>query len=654
MRPATLPLVLLLLTLSSVFPSGNDRGQLYRSPLHNEVTSNYMAVARNLSPKHDFLGIYAVTLDEDGALSYRPYNRFPIGGYVLLKLAMLPFGDDLSAQLHAARILMLVSFIGAAVLAWLALGRLTGDRWIALTATLLSFSSFWLLYFNDLVATDVMPAQLGVMLAFHGMVVFVQEGRFRQLLVKTCAALLLGWQVYALLLPFIVFGLARELVRSQPLLGPGWSDRVRALIPKTRPCLVLGAVAVLFGAALVSFNFGHEYLALGGKIPLAELPSVESMIRRFGLSDWYHSDNPRFADSLAWLPYLEGQFRHIGGAMFPYGLIEPMLGSVVSLSWEMKSLPGIFTWGAAAFAACLIGLLFVPHKMLLATLAVAGFCWTLPMRHTIPGHDYHSVLYVGIPLTTFTVILLLTRKWSRGWFASVLPAAAIPVFVLSSAKVAGVTQDGGQAVVEAELMQDFQAISDRLGEGIVYIPVGQRHRLTKQHQRFFLAGSVVLLPKQARYRDKAGFLLMRHRDEGSALLTPDNRRMFLYDRVLQEASWDVQALGDPIIASDWSVHLKDGRLIWVSERCANREARFFLSMAPREAEGLPEEVEGLREDVRRPRAGRIDFNFRDFARIDHRGCVAAIDLPEYELASIRTGQVGEEGLLWEGEYDFGR
>ena len=46
----------------------------------------------------------------------------------------------------------------------------------------------------------------GVMLTFHGMVVFVQEGRFRQLLVKTCVALLIGWHVYAFLLPFIALG----------------------------------------------------------------------------------------------------------------------------------------------------------------------------------------------------------------------------------------------------------------------------------------------------------------------------------------------------------------------------------------------------------------------------------------------------------------
>ena len=53
------------------------------------------------------------------------------------------------------------------------------------------------------------------MLVFHGMAIFVQEGRFRQLLVKSCVALLLGWHVYAFLLPFIIFGMAAELLQAR-------------------------------------------------------------------------------------------------------------------------------------------------------------------------------------------------------------------------------------------------------------------------------------------------------------------------------------------------------------------------------------------------------------------------------------------------------
>ena len=111
-------------------------------------------------------------MDENGAVRYEhPYNRFPIGGYAAMKAATLPVSGNPSTQIMAARILMLLFFAGAAVLAYLSLCRLTSSRWTALTATLLSFSSFYLLYNNDMTANEVMPDFFGVLLVFHGMVV---------------------------------------------------------------------------------------------------------------------------------------------------------------------------------------------------------------------------------------------------------------------------------------------------------------------------------------------------------------------------------------------------------------------------------------------------------------------------------------------------
>ena len=641
-RSAALPLVFLLLALSTVFLSGNERGQIYRGMHHSAVTSHHMAVAENLSPKHNFLGIYSLTLDQDGAPSYRPYNRFPIGGYALVRLAVLPFEGDISASLHSARILMLVFFVCTGVLAYLSLCRLMGDRWIALTATLAAFSSYWLLYYNDMVATENMPSLFGVMLTFHGMVVFVQEGRFRQLLAKACAALLLGWHVYALLLPFTAFGLARRVLPSPPR-GSVQSGAGGA--PSFGPYLTLGIVTLLFGGAVLSLNLVNEYFAFGGKIPFTEMPTMKSMFKRFGASDGF---NAHYAERLAWLPFLEEQFRRIGGMIVPYGLIGPIWGSAAGQSGDISSLWGLFIPGMIASGVCLIGLPFIRHGLLMAVLVLSGFCWALPMRHQVFFHQYEAIFYVGIPLAAFCIIFLCIRKLTGERYVPALAALALPVFVLSCTKMAGVGLPVRAATAEAELMQDFQAIRDVLGQGVVYIPYGQREgAIGRDRERHFLAGSVVLQPWQSRHREKAGFLLLRHRDEGPALLTPDNRRMFLYDRALYDASYDTQALGDPIIASDWNVYLRDGRLIYVSEDCASSKAPFFLSMVPHEAEGRP-------EHGGRPGLDRMEFRFRDFARIKDGGCVAAVDLPEYELASVRTGQSGKEDPLWEGEYRFPR
>ena len=252
-----LPLILLLIALSTVFLFGNVRGHFYRSGHHDTVSSINLAVAANISHKHNFLGFSRQTLAANGTRSYTPYNRFPIGGYALIKLAISPFDGNLSAQIYVARILMLLFFAAIGVLAYLSLCRLTSNRWIALTATLLSLSSYYCLYYNDLVATEACPSLFGVLLVFHGMVIFVQKGRFRQLLVKTCLALLLGWHVFGLLLPFIVLGLANEFIKDARSARLSYPIVLCLSLLRSR-YLLLGVFALFFGMAVLSFNFANE------------------------------------------------------------------------------------------------------------------------------------------------------------------------------------------------------------------------------------------------------------------------------------------------------------------------------------------------------------------------------------------------------------
>ena len=203
-------LTLLLLAMATVFVFG--LGRLHDGNLDG-ISRNHLTVAANLSPEHGFLGFYHWFLDEDGEIAYRVYNRYPLGGHLLVKAAIAPFPGDPPAQIRAARTLMLAFFAAAAVAAFVSLRRLTSSPGVALAATLLAFSSFYPLRYADMVAIEGSIDLFVVLLTFHGMVVFAQEGRFRQLLVKTCGALLVGWHVYGLLLPFIVFGLASDWYR---------------------------------------------------------------------------------------------------------------------------------------------------------------------------------------------------------------------------------------------------------------------------------------------------------------------------------------------------------------------------------------------------------------------------------------------------------
>ena len=470
-RPS-LPLLLLLSALSTVFLFGNDYGHFYRPGHHDATSANHLAVAANLSPEHHFLLFYHQTLDKDGRPSYTPYNRFPLGGYALIKLAILPFGNDLSAQIHAARMVFLLFFAGSAVLAYLSLCRLTANRWIALTATLLAFSSYYLLYYNDMIATENGLSLFGVLLTFHGMVLFAQEGRFRQLLVKACAALLLGWHVYALLLPFIVLGLLRELNRARRLSAPqSWAGHITHCVaaPSFSRYLTLGVVTLLFGMAVLSFNLGNEYRALDGEVPLTELPTVYSMMKRFGANDEF---NEHFAKTLAWGHFLENQFYRIARATLPFS-ISPFDNKAIN---GTKDYLGVIV-GVLASGVAVIGLLVARQKMLLATLVLSGFCWALPMRHNtgIVNHDFESVFYVGVPLVLFSMGLSRLPRVFGDRLLVGLSAAALLIFVLSSFQMGRVGHDQQASELQEAVVADFEHIRTitEVGQS-VFVPISYR------------------------------------------------------------------------------------------------------------------------------------------------------------------------------------
>ena len=581
-----LPLLLLLLALSTVFLFGNDRERFYRPGHHDTVSANHLVVAANLSLEHNLLGFEYQTLDKDGASSYLPYNRFPLGGYALIKLAILPFGNDFSAQIYAARMVFLLFFAASAALAYLSFCRLTTDRWIALTATLLAFSSYYLLYYNDMIATENGLSLFGVLLTFHGMVLFVQEGRFRQLLIKACAALLLGWHVYALLLPFIVLGLLRELNRARRLSTP------RSLAGRIKHCaaallssrhLKLGVITLLFGMAVLSFNLGNEYRALAGAVPLTELPTVKSMTYRFGADD---AINEQYAEHLEWGNFLQNQFYRIARATLPF-YVSPFDNPGIPGIYEDKDYRGVII-GALASGVAVIGLLFFRQKMLLATLVTAGFCWALPMRHNTFIHDYESVFYIGVPLVCFSMGLLCMHRLFGGRLLVGLSAAALLVFVLSSFQMGRVGHDPQASEYQEAVTADLEHIRTIVEAGqSVLVPVPYGWFAGGGAVNYYFSGRMIGRQWSDRYDffvlRRYDFFVSRQRFPVPPLLTPDNRQFFLYRQRGYSAQIDEMIRkSELVIRRDgyFDVYRSGNSLIYVENQGKDRAAQFIRQDIP--------------------------------------------------------------------------
>lgn len=666
------PLFLLLLGLVTVFVFDNGRGHISRmlddrgSDDKPVVGRNHLTVAANLSAEHSFLGFYVQTVKANGDLTYKPYNRFPVLGHVLIKLVIRPFPDDLPAQVYAAQMLMLAFLIGAAVLAYLALSLMTSCRWVALAATMLAFSSFPVLYYADLVATEGMMDLFGVLLVFHGLATFgawsgrpstglsnVQTSpaiqpkprdRFAQLLVKTCVALLLGWHVYALLLPFIALSLWHTL-----------RNRAWAVF---RQCLTLAVVALLFGLAMLVFNFAREYFALDGEKALAELPSVRSMLLRTGMSQPF--DLPIWSfDRPSWSYLLAQQFSRAGVASLPSVLACQF--EVLVLDRGIRDLWSLALWASLGVATTtltirLIFLRSTRHRLLLLASALCGFCWALPMKSSTYGHGFHGLSYIGIPLVLFALSLMRLREAFGARLIQRMAVVTLLVFILSSFFVAQFNHGSKDAEVEAALSADIRTIRSLTTGRMIYVPamtVDQNRWYDSR--KWYLNGRVLVGADNREFAD----FVVAPRIGDSRSLTPDNQWLFLYHPAAYDAAIDEARLPyeqysqrhNPVIATDYyDVYFTGNKLLYVGRKeCEiNGKKRFFVHVVPRDVKDLP---------LFRRRYGYDSLNFFGDVSWQKNGkCYQIRGLPEYGIAKISTGQFVQSPMnlasprIWSGSF----
>ena len=108
------------------------------------------------------------------------------------------------------------------------------------------------------------------------------------------------------------------------------------------------------------------------------------------------------------------------------------------------------------------------------------------------------------------------------------------------------------------------------------------------------------------------------------------------------------AEGGPLTRSTFDLYAADGALVYVKEQCDQADIAhpFFLHIFPEQANDLP-------EGRRRYGFDNLDFDFFHQGALFDGKCAARIPLPDYAVASIRTGQhaAGEEAL-WIAEFSM--
>ena len=118
--------------------------------------------------------------------------------------------------------------------------------------------------------------------------------------------------------------------------------------------------------------------------------------------------------------------------------------------------------------------------------------------------------------------------------------------------------------------------------------------------------------------------------------------------------------GKPLVRSLFYLYVHDNKLLYLRSPCTEYALshRFFLHITPVHADDLTEEYK------------QHGFNIYDFysqeqgigAAVNEAGCMVALELPEYEIKRIYTGQsirvesptgeVSWQGPIWEGRHTF--
>lgn len=538
------PLALLLAALATAGVHFIDSGpfeRLFR--VYDPIGLDHLAVAKNLAAEHGWLGLHFRIVEDGGEVVYAPHNSFPPLGHGLIKLATLTQPGDLRGQMQAARMLMLAFCAGAAVLAYFSLALVVGRRWFALAATLTAFGSYTALRACDMVATEGVVDLFGTMLALHGVARYCFPGkpgvpaapgerrRFGQMLAKACAALLLGWHVFAFLAPFVALGLAAALIARD------W--------PELRRLLLFGALAFLFGLAVLVQNFAREYLALDGETPVWDLPSFKSMKAK---SVFYERREGN------WLLFALDQLQRAGLALAPYAVTR------VDVWWRGWAVLGAFGFavvGAGALLALAPAASAVRRRAqtasgILVPLALTGLAWTVGMRgnvfsynwtwgreHRFEGWDvFESMFHVGVPLAAFALLaLLLPIRPNRTRLRQLAAIAAMAVLCLAFAAsvlhMGQLDRHPEMARQERAMLADLDA-ARRMAAGRSIFPYGQvwpapwpQHNYVSvgRAPHFYFANHVhVRKPERA----AAAEFVLAPRIRHARTSTPDNRFYFLY------------------------------------------------------------------------------------------------------------------------------
>jgi hypothetical protein len=464
---------------------------------HGRLSAHGMVLAANMSLAQRGFTFDSARVDADGTVSRTAYNRFPTTSFLLVKAAMGFAKGNMRLEILYARVVMMLFFLGGLLCAYLGLYHVLPGSQAAASTALLTFASWHLGQYNDMVFNDV-PTLFGMLLCFHGMVVHSVQGRRLQLYVKALVAVSLGWQSLALLAPYAVFGLVRCTVQRRSFLRIVFCHEVLS-----------GLLGLLAACGILAFSVWNE-AAITGE-PFRETSTVRSAQFRTGMDA---EQSRKYSQHLEWGRFTRLQFYRVGRMCYP----NPGRPDDRVLRRRVFQTYGVIACVAAlAAAACL------RQRVVMFALICSGVLWAVPMRAFTAFHDFQTIFYVGFPLVLFWGASAVVSRWGPRLLPALL-GVAVAAFLLSFVSLQG--DKARKSEWTGSVTEDFQTIAGVTGKGRRILASDVPYRLVVGRARdYYLSGSYHAPAQQAEFAISANPKYKSHS------LTPGNRCLFLAQKV---------------------------------------------------------------------------------------------------------------------------
>jgi len=429
----------IILSLVGIFIFlAEDRNAAFTpSGLYSGVSVHGITLSKNLLNNDQLFFMFTSKEYQDGKKVYEAYNRFPVFSFLLTGLLTHPFESNPATEVYAARQLMNIFFFLSIIVVFRIVDELAKNKYLALSVSLVTFSSYYMLTYNNMIFNDI-PALLGFVVAIYGVISASKKKlQTRHILFYSIFPICLGWQPYAVYVTWFLIDALEIFFKKDT------AFRSKFLNIFKQPSFIITGLAVIGGIFILGLQLLNEWRIVGG--PFASIPTLKSALWRTGLISSEGYTNLQFAFN--WIPFLSGQAHAITMMLipfFPIFLVEPgtMLPVVLIIVLIVYVLIRYFK------DKSLINKVYV-------IMILSGLFWAVPMRHFVALHDFQSIFYVGFVMTVY--ILILSNINTKAW-----KLLAIDISLVFLINVSLSNHYKTQNLAMNRIIPQFQNISDKL------------------------------------------------------------------------------------------------------------------------------------------------------------------------------------------------